>query len=239
MTVTVRRVVIAGAVVLLLLFAGGYLGLRWFVSSSLDPAYFEEAILAFEQADREAPPAPGAVVFVGSSSIRAWSSLAEDMAGIPVLNRGFGGSQLVHVVHNADRIITPYAPTAVVVYAGDNDLVARTGKTAEVVRADFELLVERIRAKQPEARIYFLSIKPSKVRWDRWPEMNWANALVERFCADDPNLSYVDVAGVLLGPEGTPRDDVFLLDGLHMNETGYRAWSEIVRPLLLRDLGTP
>ena len=99
-------------------------GIAWFQLHGRDAmqtaAFWEDEIVAFEAAGAEAPPEPGAIVFTGSSSIRLWSTLSADMAPMRVLNRGFGGAHMAHVVEFADRIVTPYAPRAVVVYAGDN-----------------------------------------------------------------------------------------------------------------------
>jgi lysophospholipase L1-like esterase len=228
-----KRVLIGVIVVVALAVGGGWAWLSWYGAASQDPAFFEDDIRAFEAE----PVVPGAIVFTGSSSVRLWGSLAEDMAPLPVLNRGFGGSQMEHVVRFARRIALPHTPRAVVVYAGDNDLDARTGKTADVVIADFQELVATLRAELPDVRIYYLAIKPSKLRWERWPEMSRANAGIEAICDADPQLRYLDVATPLLGPDGTPRDDVFVFDGLHMNANGYAAWTEVVRPALLQDLG--
>jgi lysophospholipase L1-like esterase len=195
--------------------------------------FFEDAMLAFEAADREAPPPPGAIVFVGSSSIRMWSTLEADMAPLRVLNRGFGGSQMSHAIHNVDRIVTPYRPSRVLVYEGDNDLAEGTGKSAEVVLEDWQILVERIRARVPDVQIDFLAIKPSPLRIERWPEMKRANAMIEHWNAKDPRLGYVDVASPLLGDDGLPRESLFLFDGLHMNADGYAAWTAVVRAHLL------
>jgi lysophospholipase L1-like esterase len=201
-----------------------------------DPAFFADEIAAFAERDRESPPPDAPIVFVGSSSIRLWATLAEDMAPLPVLNRGFGGSQLSHLIHYVDETVVRYLPRAVVVYAGDNDLDVATGKTADDVARDFATLAATIHAYAPGARIYFLSIKPSKMRWARWPEISRANELVERHCKSDPRLAYLDVATPLLD-DGKPRDDVFRFDGLHLNEAGYREWKRVVRTRLCDDLG--
>ena len=103
----------------------------WQDRAASDPAFFESEITAFEAADATSPPAPGGIVFVGSSSIRFWDTLAEDMAPLPVVRRGFGGAHMEHVLHNARRIVIPYAPRAVVVFVGGNDIGA--GKSAEHV----------------------------------------------------------------------------------------------------------
>lgn len=206
-------------------------------SASADPAFFEEAIVAFEEADRVDPPVPGAILFVGSSSIRFWSSLEVDMAPLRVLNRGFGGAQFSHVLHNLDRVVIAYRPRAVVVYAGDNDLAAVTGKDAQRVFDDYQGFVARVREHLPDTRFYFLAIKPSTARWARWPEMSQANAMIEEWSAGDDGLVYLDVATPLLGEDGKPREDLFVFDGLHLNAEGYATWTRVVHPRLLADLG--
>lgn len=209
---------------------------RLYAWRAQDPEFFADEIAAFAEQDAATPPPDAPIVFVGSSSIRLWTTLAEDMAPLPVLNRGFGGSQLAHVIHYADETIVRYLPRALVLYAGDNDLDASTGKTAQDVARDFGTLVATVHAYAPGVRIYFLSIKPSRARWERWPEMKRANELVEKLCEGDPLLRYVDVATPLL-EDGKPRNDVYRWDGLHLNAAGYREWTRVVRPLLCHDLG--
>lgn len=191
---------------------------------------WEPEIQTFEAADRASVPAPGGVLFVGSSTIRMWETLAADFPGVPVINRGFGGSQLADAVHFADRIILPYRPRMVLVYAGDNDLNA--GKSPEQVLADYRALVAKIHGALPATRIGFLSVKPSPSRWKLAAEMRRANALVKEFSASDPRLFYVDTFTPMLGPDGGPRPELFREDMLHMNARGYALWRSIVAPYL-------
>lgn len=204
--------------------------LAWMSRAADDPGFFEREIRAFERADRTSPPEAGSLVFVGSSSIRLWTSLARDMAPLRVVNRGFGGAHLAHVVRHAPRILPPHAPRAIVLYAGDNDIAS--GKTAERVLSDFEAFVAWTRRALPKARIVFLSIKPSPLRFDLWPEMRRANEAIEGLAARDPRLFYVDVASVLLDEEGRPREALFAFDGLHLRAEGYDAWTRVVAPFL-------
>ncbi len=104
----------------------------------------------------------GGILFVGSSSIVRWD-VAKWFPNMPVLNRGFGGSQIADSVHFAERIIVPYRPRTIVFYAGDNDLAS--GKTPEQVLADFKAFVSKVRASSPEAKIIYVGIKPSIKRW--------------------------------------------------------------------------
>ena len=232
----IRRILLGAAIVIVLGGVGGWLALRHYQTASLDPAYFEDAIVAFEEADRAHPPEPGAIVFVGSSSIRFWETLEPDMAPLRVVRRGFGGAHMAHLVHNAPRIVIPYAPSAVVVYAGDNDLADGTGKNVDDVVADFEALRAELREARPELPIYFITIKPSRLRWDRWPVMDEANRRLAALAADDPHLTVLDIATPMLAEPGEPpAGGLFALDGLHLSDAGYALWTDVIRDRLLAD----
>jgi lysophospholipase L1-like esterase len=231
----------AGIALALVLVAvlGGWLWLRWYGEASQDPAFFEDEIAAFDAADRASPPPERPVVFVGSSSVRLWDTLEQDFESLPVLNRGFGGSQLEHVNHYLDRTVLRYRPRAVLLYAGDNDLDERTGKTAEDVLRDFETFAARVHEAVPDARIYYLAIKPSRLRWERWPEMNRANRAIAAACGRDPRLAFLDTAAPMLATGEPPASRLFIFDGLHLSAEGYALWADVVRPRLLADLAGP
>ncbi|MEO7598494.1 MAG: GDSL-type esterase/lipase family protein, partial [Opitutus sp.] len=167
------------------------------------PEKWQSSIDKFLAADAANPPKPGAVVFVGSSSIVKWKSLINDFPGVTVLNRGFGGSELADSVEFADEVVIPYQPRAVVLYAGDNDIAA--GKTAENVLADFRAFRTKVHAGVPSARIYYLSIKysPSRVKFQ--PAMRQANSLIAADCASTDYCTFVDVNSPLLDARGQPR----------------------------------
>jgi hypothetical protein len=224
---------LVAAVVLVLAAAASYL--VYLGRSGDDPAFFASEIEAFVEADRERPPAPGGIVFVGSSSIRFWSSLAEDMAPLPIIRRGYGGAHLSHLVHDAPRIVIPYAPRAVVVYAGNNDVAS--GKSAETVAADFEALLALIHRTLPETDVHFVTIKPTPLRFRLWPEMAKVNARVAAMAASDPRLHVIDAGGVFLGVDGRPDWTYFRFDGLHLNARGYAAWTSVIRPILIEAYG--
>lgn len=197
---------------------------------------WERQIAGYERADRRSPPPRGAVVFTGSSTIRLWRTLSRDMAPLPVINRGFGGAQLAHVNAFAERIVLPYAPAAVVLYCGDNDLGAWTGKQPDEVVSDFERFVSLVHGALPEARIYVLSIKPSRLRRRQWPAQQQANRGIAALARTLPGVSYVDVATPMLAGAHEPARELFKLDGLHMSRAGYALWTSVLRPVLLRDL---
>ena len=194
------------------------------------PEKWAAAIDKFTQADVANPPPRNGVVFVGSSSIVKWSTLAQDFPGVKVINRGFGGSQLEDSVFYADRIVVPYQPRTVVLYAGDNDLNA--GKTPETVLADFKAFTRKIHSKLPNTRIIYIAIKPSPSRWKIKDKVVSANALVAAECARDKRLAFADIYAPMLNANGEPRPELFVKDMLHMNEAGYAVWKPVVASLL-------
>jgi trehalose utilization protein/lysophospholipase L1-like esterase len=192
-------------------------------------ARWEKAVAAFERQDREQPPPKGAVVFVGSSSIRLWD-LGKSFPGLGAVNRGFGGSQLADSVHFAPRLVLKHEPRTVVLYAGDNDIAA--GKGPEEMAADFRAFAAAVQKALSKTRVVFLSIKPSPRRWALVEKVRRANALVEAACKGDTRLLYLDVFTPLLGEDGRPRPELFAGDALHLNARGYAVWTSVLLPHL-------
>jgi hypothetical protein len=190
---------------------------------------WEKDIAAFEEADKKSFPPPGGNVFVGSSSIVKWTQIAQDLAPAPIIKRGFGGSQLSDSEHYADRIIIPYKPKRVFVYAGDNDLAAK--RTPAAVAKSFSDLAEKVHAALPTTRIWFITIKPSPSRVALMDAMVQTNGLVKDFAATHPYVALVDVFTPML-KDGKPRPELFVSDNLHMNSDGYKIWTGLIKPLL-------
>jgi lysophospholipase L1-like esterase len=188
----------------------------------------ELEIRAFEASDRAAMPAPSGIVFVGSSSIRLWRSLAADFPGLPVLNRGFGGSTLPEVNHYLSRIVLPYHPRTIVLYAGDNDIAL--GRSPRQIVDDYRAFVKRVRDSLPRVRIVVIGIKPSPSRWKLADLQREANRLVREVVARDTLQSFVDVFAPMLGDNGRPQPSFFVADSLHMTPAGYSVWRTQVAP---------
>lgn len=201
-----------------------------------DPLAWESSIEKFEAQDRRTPPPAGVIVFTGSSSITFWDTLAQDLAPLPVINRGFGGSKLDDVVRYADRIVIPYRPRAVVLFAGTNDMAGRKPKTAQEVFAGYEAFIECVQAALPSVPIYYLSITPTPSRWKYWPSVQEANRLIKARTETDPRLRFINLTGAVLGPDGKPRRDLYRIDRLHPNRRGYTVWTGIIKPILQADL---
>jgi lysophospholipase L1-like esterase len=193
-----------------------------------DTSQWEKEIRAFEASDRTNPPPQNAILFVGSSSFRKWTNLAQAFPGKPVINRGFGGSHIADSTALADRIIFPYQPRLIVFYAGDNDLAA--GVSVEQVVADYRAFVEKVHARLPKTVIAFVSIKPCPLRWKLHEKVAAANAEIKALPGD--YLKFIDVYPAMLGADGKPQPDLFIADGLHPSAKCYELWTGIIKPYL-------
>ena len=195
-----------------------------------DPTRWENDIAAFEAEDEATAPPEDALLFVGSSSIRLWESLKEDMAPMPVIQRGFGGSKLGDCIHYANRIVTPYNPRALVVFCGSNDIAGDNPKSAEAVLGLYQEFVDKVHADLPDLPIYFIAISPTGSRWAHRDIVAEANRRIEEYTAQHESLHFIDTASALLDENGESREDLFREDKLHLNPDGYDVWTSIIRP---------
>ena len=191
---------------------------------------WQKEILAFGKQDAQKAPPEHPIVFTGSSSIRKWVTLAEDFPGLPVMNRGFGGSEVFDSFNYAHLTVIQYKPRQVVMYAGGNDINA--GKTPQRVFADFKAFVAKVHAALPECRISYISNAPNPKRWSMIDKMQEASRLVEEYTKTDKRLQFINVYPHMLGADGKPKPDIFVEDQLHMNPKGYVIWKEVVGPYL-------
>lgn len=197
------------------------------VPDQVSNAAWEADMQRFEAADAQSPPPRGGVLFIGSSSIRFWDTLAQDFPGVPVINRGFGGSELRDSTWYADRVIVPYAPRQILIYAGDNDLNA--GRTPQQLRADFIAFVERVRRDLPTTKIAYISNKPSPSRVKLLSVQREANTLIQAE-AKRLGVDYIDIFTPMLDATGQPNERLFIEDRLHMNRAGYVIWQRVIAP---------
>jgi len=216
---SIRRFLAAG---LVLLIAGCATSARDTTASR-----WEQDIQAFEAADHDTPPPHDAILFVGSSSIRRWNTLAADFPARTVIQRGFGGSQMSDLLFYLDRIVLPYRPRIVVVYEGDNDLAG--GKSPGVIRDQFETFCGNVHSRLPDARVVFIAVKPSPLRRRLLDRMARTNRLIADFCRMDDRLSFIDVYRSMLDERGEPREELFVEDRLHMNAKGYALWTHLIQ----------
>ncbi len=190
---------------------------------------WEKQMATFADDDAKKPFPTGETVFVGSSSIRMWK-LPDSFGERKVLNRGFGGSQIVDSVTYLDTLVIKHKPKTVVLYAGDNDLAS--GKSVEKVVDDFKAFVSKLQAALPETKIIYIGIKPSISRWKMVDKVRAANREIQSFAGSSKNVVFIDIDKPMLGASGEPNPELFLKDGLHMTPAGYKVWTSLLMPHL-------
>lgn len=194
---------------------------------------FATEIAAYERVDAAQPPAHGQIVFLGSSTIRMWQTLASDFPAQRVLNRGFGGARISEVTLNLSRIAVPYAPRQIVFFAGGNDLA--DGHAPEQALADFQAFVEFARKQMPNIPITYIGIYHNPFRWHLREKFHAANDLLSAYCQRTPGVEFIETIPAFLGADGRPRRELFAEDQLHLNAAGYAILAELVRPYLSKE----
>jgi hypothetical protein len=191
---------------------------------------FDNEIRTFKHQDSLNFPKPDGILFIGSSSIRLWDDLEQRFPKAPIIKRGVGGSELSQLVkYYTPYILFPYHPRKIFIYAGENDIAA--GETVDSVLTNFKALWSMIRQNLPNAKIYYLSIKPSPSRIKYLAEVTKANELIRNYLEDKPNSRYIDLATAIY-KKGTviPDSSLFRKDYLHLNNHGYDRWQKQLKP---------
>lgn len=211
--------------------AGGFLITSSFAQEAVTDRWAGDIKAFQEQAEAEGFE-KGSVVCVGSSSMRMWHSrIKEDLAPLTVIPRGFGGSAFRDVNRHFDALVAQYAPRAVLIYEGDNDLAIGLSIT-EVLR-DFLTFVDKVESLDPGIRIYVIGVKPSGSRWALWPVIQEYNERLAAIAAMFPQVTYIDVSKGLLDDDGFVRPEFFIEDNLHLSDAGYDRWAESVRRVIV------
>lgn len=195
-----------------------------------DPARFEEEITDIvTRYDSLWDKSKATIVFTGSSSIRTWENLQTLFPDFQVVNSGFGGSQTSDLLVYADELILRYEPFKVFIYEGDNDLAERK-RPGRVIR-DMRSVLEKIWMENPRTEVVLIAAKPSVSRWHLRRAYKRFNRKLQRLSAKNAFLAFADVWTVML--EGKKLNkDLFIEDGLHMNEKGYEIWKQVLDPFV-------
>lgn len=174
------------------------------------------------------------VVFTGSSSIKNWKTLAKDFNGIPVINMGFGGSELADAVYYIDRLVLQYKPRVVVVYSGENDINA--GVPVRRVLEDLKQFITLVHKSDPNTRIIVVSLKPSPSREKHLAKVREYNSLAANYINGVRNVEFADVFTPMLTPDGKFREELYVSDRLHMTPAGYAIWTDLLAPMVKKSI---
>ena len=189
---------------------------------------WEKDISSFDSLNVIEKHSDSAIMFIGSSYIRLWKNIREDLKYKDIIHRGFGGANLRDLAYYVKRIVYPHQPKAIFIYVGNDITTSEKDKTPDQVLELFKYVVKKIREKYPSVPITWLAISPSEKRWSVWNQIQQANGLIKTFTASEPNLFYIDVGQNFLGTDGKPNELYYRDDKLHYNDVGYQVWGKSI-----------
>jgi hypothetical protein len=193
---------------------------------------WEPEIKKFEELDRQQTDPEGAILFVGSSSIRLWDTMAKDMAPYEVIRRGYGGAKFSDVAYYAKRIILPHKFQALVLFVGNDVSGSPNDKTPEQVAACFQHIVDVVRERHATVPIFCLDVRPTISRFKAWPEIQAMNRALNAVCDTDRNAHFVATSPEHLDDNGRPKQELLRDDKLHLSRAGYELWAKQIRSAL-------
>jgi lysophospholipase L1-like esterase len=200
-----------------------------FTISAQDPLRFQSEIdqlILKNGAKKQDRP----IVFVGSSSFRFWTTMQKDLDNDLIINNGFGGSHFSDLIYFLDPLILDLNPRALYIYEGDNDLA--DGKNPEQIVYQASQMIKLIKGQIPDLKIFLVSAKPSISRWEKKPSYLRFNMYLKEYCVETDDVAFIDVWRAMLGENGQPNPTLFIEDDLHMNDKGYKIWTEKIKPTL-------
>jgi lysophospholipase L1-like esterase len=197
---------------------------------------YESDIRKFEQLDKSEQYSENAILFAGSSSIRLWSTLENDMAPYPVIQRGFGGAKLSDLAVYAGRIIDPHKCRAIVIFIANDISGSEQDKSPKEVAALFRSVLKTIRKTHPTTPVFWIAITPTESRWRVWPKIQEANKQINKICDNQNNTYFIRTDYAFLDNTGKPIPELFRDDKLHLSESGYAVWTGIIKKELDRVL---
>ena len=200
-------------------------------ASAMERRLWEVSVRRFEREDRSRDFPDDSVLFYGSSSIRLWRTIEQDMAPRPVIQRGYGGARLSDAVGYVERVVHPHEASAIVVFLANDIDGRRNQPTPERVGELFGELLAGIREAHPTTPVLWVEVTPTPSRFDLWPDVCRAQELIRERCLSDANAHFVSTSHVYL-QDGQPRADLFVEDGLHQNAEGYALWQSLIKAAL-------
>lgn len=174
------------------------------------------------------------ILFMGSSSIRLWKTLQDDMKPYSAIRRGYGGASYSDLIHFTEDIVQPHQLAGIAIFVANDIRAQPDDKKPEEVLALFKEVVRLSRKHHPTIPIFSIAVTPTPSRWKAWPEISKANNLIQHYCESTPNLYFIETQNEFLTAEQLPDSSLFVGDMLHQNPNGYAKWTQVIKHNLMK-----
>lgn len=182
--------------------------------------------------DKTEPDPSDGILFIGSSSIRLWKNIHQDMLPYHAIRRGYGGASFTDLIHFTDDLVYPHQFKALVVFVANDITGSAEDRTPEEVLGLAKTVVKTVRKEYPHVPIFQVSITPTPSRWKVWAKQKQANELMKAYFSSHKNLYFIDTEAAYLNEKGEPRGELFISDNLHQKQQGYDLWASLIKQSL-------
>ena len=183
----------------------------------------------FKELDKKEYYPPESILFLGSSSIRLWETLKEDMAPMPLIQRGYGGAHFRDLIFYIDTILNHHDLSMIVCFVANDISQKNSNESVKTIVKNYDYVIKRIRKKHPSLPILQISITPTESRWHLWSKINELNLALKEYCDTHSKMVFLETTSHFLNAEGIPKKELFRTDKLHLNNDGYALWSSLIR----------
>ena len=199
---------------------------------------WEDEIKKLEVLDKKETYSNQAVLFIGSSSIRLWKSIEEDLDTYEPIKRGYGGAHYYDIIHFTNRLVSPHKVKAIAIFVANDITGIENGINNQTVNRDLspkevlrlvKFVTKEIRKSHEKVPVFFIETTPTSKRWKVWDKISKANDLIENYTSKYENLYYINTRSFYIGSDGMPNDSLFVKDKLHLNREGYKLWGKIIK----------
>lgn len=175
---------------------------------------------------RYTPVKAGDIVFLGDSITDGgcWDEL---FPGLPVKNRGINGDDTQGVLKRLDTILD-YAPAAIFLLIGTNDLNWWAYRHDDDILQTYEEILSRCKFISPGTKVYVQSILPRAKRYAG--HIRFLNKKLHAL-AVKYDYEFINLFPHFEDGEGALKAE-FNNDHLHLMSGGYKKWVEILTPYI-------
>ena len=182
------------------------------------------------------------LLFIGSSSIRRWDTIEEDMSPYSTVRRGYGGAHYYDLIHYVERLIKNQEKAKAIILFVANDIRGSISKhkshsdlTPYQIKKLFKYITQKIHKDlSVNMPIYVIETTPTPSRWKVWNQIATANELIKSYTETKSNLHFISTREAFLNTRGLPISKYFIKDSLHLSRAGYELWGEIIKKNLER-----
>tara|TARA_B100000900_G_scaffold413456_1_gene437499 strand:+ start:224 stop:961 length:738 start_codon:yes stop_codon:yes gene_type:complete len=179
----------------------------------------------------------GDIIFLGNSITAEGKNWSVRLNNPNIRNRGIGGDTTDGVLARTGEIVDS-KPTAVFLLIGINDLYNNTVEEPSVsyIANNIIEIAKKIKTNSSDTKVFIQTLLPiSKKKSIKDYELYNQNIKnINKIIIENQQTklyTVIDLYALFVNSKGQLRDNL-TYDGLHLNEEGYKVWSNFIKPTI-------